>query len=207
MVLSHILYRYLHETRPGVRIDVLAPAWSAPLLARMPEVHAALEMPLGHGDLGLLARRRIGRELAQVNYSQAIVLPNSFKSALVPLFAGIPVRTGWRGEWRFGLLNDLRRLDETVLPQMAQRFLALGLTRGATLPEHLLPPVLRADAQQGERVAREHRLDSQQSILALCPGAEFGSAYDDDTPLSLRPSTAFNPASGICTQSGRLLIS
>jgi heptosyltransferase-2 len=176
MVLSQVLYRYLHDTRPGVRIDVLAPAWSAPLLARMPEIHTAIDMPLDHGEVGLRTRRRIGRELAQVKYDQAIVLPNSFKSALVPFFAGITLRTGWRGEWRYGVLNDLRRLNETALPQMAQRFLALGLERGAALPEQIFPPVLHADAQHGEQVAREHGLDPQHSILALCPGAEFGPA-------------------------------
>lgn len=176
MVLSQVLYRHLCDSRPGVRIDVLAPAWSAPLLARMPQIHAVHEMPLGHGELGLRERRRIGHELSQLNYSQAIVLPNSFKSALVPFHAGIPHRTGWRGELRYGLLNDLRRLDEAALPQMAQRFLALGLEPGATLPEQLLRPVLQADRQQGERVALGYGLNPKQNLLALCPGAEFGPA-------------------------------
>ena len=111
MVMSQVLYSRLQETRPGVTIDVLAPAWSEPLLARMPQVRRAIAMPLGHGELGLGQRWRLGRKLRFQQYSQAILLPNSFKSALVPWFAGIARRTGWRGEMRYGLLNDMRLLD------------------------------------------------------------------------------------------------
>ena len=176
MVLSQVLYRHLHETRPGVLIDVLAPAWSGPLLARMPQVNRVIEMPLGHGDIGMRRRWQLGRELSQCGYDQAIVLPNSFKSALVPWFAGIPRRTGWRGELRYGLLNDLRVLDQQALPQMAQRFLALGLAPAAVLPEQYRPPALQSDRQRGERIAQQHGLDTKQHLLALCPGAEFGPA-------------------------------
>ena len=130
MVMSQVLYIYLQQSRPGVAIDVLAPAWSQPLLERMPEVRGAITMPLGHGELGLGRRWRLGRGLRARGYDQALLLPNSFKSALVPLFAGIPRRTGWRGEQRYGLVNDLRVLDEEALPLMVQRFVALGQAPG-----------------------------------------------------------------------------
>ncbi|CAM5231065.1 hypothetical protein SSTU70S_02741 [Stutzerimonas stutzeri] len=66
--------------------------------------------------------------------SQAILLPNSLKSALVPFFAGIPKRTGWRGEMRFGLLNDIRKLDKQRYPLMIERFMALAFEPDAELP-------------------------------------------------------------------------
>ena len=116
MVMSQVLYAYLQSSRPGVVIDVLAPPWSEPLLHRMPEVRAAIPMPLGHGELGLGRRWRLGRDLRSRHYDQALLLPNSLKSALVPLFAGIPLRTGWRGESRIGVLNDRRRLDPKRYP-------------------------------------------------------------------------------------------
>ncbi|MGH1448266.1 MAG: lipopolysaccharide heptosyltransferase II, partial [Pseudomonadaceae bacterium] len=112
MVMAQTLFTCLRAQHgPDCQIDVLAPEWSRPILERMPEVRQALSFPLGHGALELATRRRIGKELAG-NYDQAIVLPNSLKSALVPFFAGIPLRTGWRGEMRYGLLNDLRLLDK-----------------------------------------------------------------------------------------------
>lgn len=175
MVMSQALYRHLAASGAGA-IDVLAPAWSAPLLARMPEVRRAIEMPLGHGRFGFLERRRIGRALSSEAYGRAIVLPNSWKSALVPFFAGIARRTGWRGEFRHGLLNDLRYLDENALPLMVQRFLALGCDTDEALPAPLPLPCLQSDEQRARRRAAEFGVAAGGPLLALCPGAEFGPA-------------------------------
>lgn len=176
MVMSQVLYIYLQQTRPGVAIDVLAPAWTEPLLQRMPEVRSAIPMPLGHGELGLGRRWRLGRQLRSRKYDQALLLPNSLKSALVPFFAGIPRRTGWRGEQRYGLLNDLRQLDEQALPLMAQRFLALGQTAGDALPDTLPAPRLVVEETRAGLLLEHFHLAPDRPLLALCPGAEFGSA-------------------------------
>lgn len=176
MVMSQVLYSRLQETRPGVTIDVLAPAWSEPLLARMPQVRRAITMPLGHGELGLAQRWRLGRKLRSQQYSQAILLPNSFKSALVPWFAGIARRTGWRGEMRYGLLNDMRLLDEQALPLMVQRFAALGQEVNEPLPDRLRAPRLVVDTDQARRCRHAMGLAADLPLLALCPGAEFGGA-------------------------------
>jgi heptosyltransferase-2 len=162
--------------RPGVQIDVLAPAWSGPLLARMPEVRRAIALPAGHGEVALGRRWRVARELRAGRYDQAILLPNSLKSALVPFFAGIPRRTGWRGEMRYGLLNDLRLLDEAALPSMAERFAALALAPGAPLPEQLPAPRLAVAPAAARRSAERFGIDPRRPLLALCPGAEFGAA-------------------------------
>ncbi|PLW70833.1 lipopolysaccharide heptosyltransferase II [Pseudohalioglobus lutimaris] len=176
MVMSQVLYRLLQQTRPGVIIDVLAPAWSGPILARMPEVNSALTKPIGHGEPALGRRWKIGRALRAEGYSQAILLPNSFKSALIPFFAGIPRRTGWRGEMRYGLLNDLRNLDAQALPLMVQQFAALGLDESAALPTELPAPRLIVDAGQALLCQQQFGLATDRPLLALCPGAEFGSA-------------------------------
>ena len=102
MVMSQGLFQLLKQDNPASNIDVLAPAWSLPILERMPEVRSGIEMPVGHGELGLGKRLALGQSL-RGRYQRAIILPNSLKSALVPAFAQIPVRTGWRGEMRFGL--------------------------------------------------------------------------------------------------------
>ena len=125
MVMAQTLFQCLRQRHPGCSIDVLAPEWSRPILERMPEVRVALSFPLGHGVLDVAARRRIGKSLTG-QYDQAILLPNSLKSALVPFFAGIPLRTGWKGELRYGLLNDIRTLDKDRYPLMIERFMALA---------------------------------------------------------------------------------
>jgi heptosyltransferase-2 len=176
MVMSQGLYIYLRQSRPGVIIDVLAPPWSGPILERMPQVRRAIGMPLGHGELGLATRWRLGRELRAEHYDQAILLPNSLKSALVPFFARIPRRTGWRGEMRYGLLSDLRRLDEALLPLMVQRFIALGMDTNTRLPRELPEPCLAVDPDVALGAGQRLGLSSGRPILALCPGAEFGTA-------------------------------
>src|SRR5262245_38102498 len=133
MVMPQVLFKLLHARHAGLALDVLAPRWTFALLERMPEVRRAIESPFEHGDLKLGERRRVGRGLAAEGYDQAIVLPKTFKSALVPFFAGIPLRTGYIGELRHWVLNETRKLDEQRLPQMAQRYAALGLPRGEPL--------------------------------------------------------------------------
>lgn len=176
MVMAQSLFISLRQRFPDVPIDVLAPAWSRPILERMPEVDAAIVMPVGHGRLDLGRRWRLGQALAKKQYKAAYVLPNSFKSALIPLFAGIPQRVGWRGEMRFGLLNDIRLLDTARYPLMVQRFVALAYPDHATLPAALPRPRLQVDAAGVAELLANKGLSLDRPVLALCPGAEFGPA-------------------------------
>lgn len=174
-VLAQPLFRLLHDKHTGAALDVLAPAWTLPLLARMPEVRQAILNPFAHGELKLGARRRLGRELASAGYDQAIVLPNSFKSALVPCFAGIPRRTGFRGELRWGLLNDVRALDERALPRLVERYAALAGAESEPAPA--LPQVgLKVDETARLATLAKLRLAPHGPVAALCPGAEYGPA-------------------------------
>ena len=176
MVMAQSLFKALRTASAGTAIDVLAPDWSLPLLARMPEVRAGIAMPLGHGRLGLLARWRLGRSL-RGRYQRAIVLPNSWKSAIVPFAAGIPLRTGWRGEMRYGLLNDIRRLDRQRLAMTVQRFFALSMAAGSA-PTEIQPPRLEVRATDVEAAmqALDVQKNTDRKVLAMCPGAEYGPA-------------------------------
>ncbi|MEN4040343.1 ADP-heptose--LPS heptosyltransferase RfaF [Serratia marcescens] len=181
MMMSQSLYRTLKAEYPSAEIDVMAPAWCRPLLTRMPEVNQALAMPLGHGALGLGERRRLGRALRANRYDRAYVLPNSFKSALVPFFADIPQRTGWRGEMRYGLLNDVRVLDKAAFPLMVQRYVALAYDKGRVqraddLPQPLLWPQLRVSDEEIAETTSAFNLTDSRPIVGFCPGAEFGPA-------------------------------
>lgn len=175
MVMAQTLFVCLKRQHPDCQIDVLAPEWSRPLLERMPEVREALSFPLGHGAFELATRRRIGQQL-RGRYDQAILLPNSLKSALVPYFAGIPKRTGWRGEMRFGLLNDIRTLDKARYPLMIERFMALAYPPGAELPKPYPKPRLAIDPASRDTALERFGLSLDRPVLALCPGAEFGEA-------------------------------
>jgi heptosyltransferase-2 len=166
----------IKEQQPNCQIDVLAPQWSFPLLERMPEVTDAIEMPLTHGQFGWGLRKTIGKQLQARHYDQAILLPNSWKSALIPFFAKIPLRTGFLGEMRRGLLNDVRTLDKQRLSMTVQRFVALGLTKNAPIPEQFPIPKLTIQQDTQIVVASKFAVTVNDKILALCPGAEYGPA-------------------------------
>lgn len=177
MVMAQSLFKVFMARSPGSTIDVLAPGWTLPLLKYMPEVRDGIQMPLGHGDLKLKVRHRLGVSLRKRHYNQAIVLPNSFKSALVPFWARIPRRTGYAAEMRQCLLNDARRLDSQRLPMTVQRFVALALPDSEALPDPVPRPRLSATISSGTAAARRLGLACDgQPVLALCPGAEFGPA-------------------------------
>lgn len=175
MVMAQSLFQLLKKRNPGGVIDVLAPAWSRPLLERMPEVRRAIDIPVGHGELKLGTRWKLGRSLKD-QYDQAIVLPNSLKSALLPLFAGIETRTGWRGEMRFGFINDIRLLDVKRYPLMVQRFNALAFPDDFRKPVPAPFPALTIDQEGLPGVLEKFGLKIEIPVLALCPGAEFGES-------------------------------
>ena len=175
-ILAQPLFMRLHQRQPGLQLDVLAPAWTRQLYGRMNEVRRVIDNPFAHGELKLLERWRLGRRLAAGAYDQAIVLPNSWKSALVPFFAGVPVRTGFLGEARWGLVNRVQRVDETATPQLAQRYLQLAGHPGEPPQQALPQPHLSSTPEQQASARGALGLPENLAPIVFCPGAEFGPA-------------------------------
>ena len=149
------------------RIDVLAPPWVAPVLKRMAEVDEVIQADLNHGRLQIGARWRLGRRLKARGYDEAIVLPNSWKSALTPFFASIPVRSGYVGEARYGLLNRTYRNGSDA--SMAAHYARLS---GSADP--LSSPKLRISQEEIAAARKKFALPGRYAVL--CPGAEYGPA-------------------------------
>lgn len=191
MVMAQSLFKILKQQNPTCTIDVIAPGWSVPVLERMPEVRRGIPLHIGHGEFNLKTRYRLGKELRN-QYQRAIVLPRSLKAALVPFFAKIPVRTGFLGEMRYGILNDIREFNKEHLNQTVKRFTALGLDldvdlnisttqpkiqQSATLqaiPIHF--PALDIDKDAQTQVLKKLQLSTTQPAISLFPGAEYGPA-------------------------------
>ena len=171
-ILAQPLLALLKRNNPATRIEVLAADWSAPLLARMAEIDAVIVNPFRHGEFGFGARRALGRRLAGADYSQAYVLPNSWKSALVPFFAGIAQRIGYQGEARYLLLNERHQLDDVRHPRLVQRYAALA----GPLPASLPPPRLNSTREQQQAVRLALNLPLDATPIIFCPGAEYGPA-------------------------------
>ena len=174
MVMAQTLFVCLKQRHPDCQIDVLAPVEPADSRTHARSAPGA--------ELSGRARRARHGDPAQGCAEPARSVPAGdpaaqlLKSALVPFFAGIPKRTGWRGEMRFGLLNDMRKLDKQRYPLMIERFMALAFEPGAELPKPYPNPSLRIDTATRDAALARFGLSLDRPVLALCPGAEFGES-------------------------------
>jgi heptosyltransferase-2 len=175
-ILAQPLFARMHARHPDLILDAFAPVWAAPVLSRMREIRRVIPNPFAHGEFNLAGRWRAGRALAREGYDAAIVLPNSWKSALLPFFAGIPERIGFKGEARHGLLNRIHRLDEAALPQLAQRYALLAEDLGTAAPAPLASPHLETNTDSVRATLAALGLDAAKEPVAFCPGAEYGPA-------------------------------
>ncbi len=172
-VLAQPLFRRLHEQNKNLILDVLAPAWTLAVLQYMPEVHETICNPFGHGEFKFWERWRFAKILRERCYDEAIVLPNSWKSALMPFLARIPKRTGYIGEMRWGLINRRHHLNKVALPLMVQRFNALAGSAGSSPVDH---PKLNLPEEERLALIKKFNQSSAKPIAALCVGAEYGPA-------------------------------
>lgn len=166
MVMAQCLFTALRQRFPYAAIDVMAPGFTRPLIARMPEIRDFIEDPFPRGRIGFGERRGFGRQL-RGRYTDAYVMQGNWKSALIPFFAAIPSRTGYLKELRYGLLNNILPLDKTDKRKTAQMYFAMA--GGGTYQN----PKLSIDRNNQARLLAEHGL-KQNSYIALMPGAEFG---------------------------------
>lgn len=176
-VMTQVLLKQLKIQAPDSQIDILAPEWTFAIFSRMPEVRTCIPAPFLHGEFNFIGRFRLAKTMRARQYDQAIVLPNSWKSALLPFLARIPKRTGWLGECRYGLLNDVRRLNAKQYPRMIDRFAALAFPENHLLPVLSVPKleVLESELQSSLALFQISKIGNKKR-LALCPGAEFGGA-------------------------------
>ncbi|MDQ2916512.1 MAG: lipopolysaccharide heptosyltransferase II [Pseudomonadota bacterium] len=174
-ILSEPLIAQLRRSGVEQPIDVIVPPWCGPVYARMRGVGRIIDNPAAHRQVALRARRALGRSLRENRYTHAYVLPNTWKSALVPFFADIRNRIGYVGEARFGLLTEARKLDLKALPQLVARYAALATAAGAII-DATPAPQLVPNAENLRAAMHALRLSNARPVAILCPGAEFGPA-------------------------------
>jgi heptosyltransferase-2 len=170
-VRCHSVIKLLKARYPNRPIDVLTTTLCAPLLNYMPGVRKGIVCDLPRKRLALAQHRALAQRFAAENYGSVLVMPRTWKSALAPFLAGIPERTGFAGEARFGLLNDIR-YGEKKLPRMIDRCGALTLPRGAAIPEDWPKPQLNVPATDAIAWRERRGLpDDGRPVIAFAPGA------------------------------------
>ena len=170
-VRCHSVVRLLKSRMPHRPVDVLTTSLCAPLIDYMDGIRKGVVADLPHGQMALAARQALAKRLRQEGYGTAIVASRSWKAALAPFLAGIPVRTGFFGEMRLGLLNDIR-FGEKKLPRMIERSAALALPKGVPLPAHFPLPELRVPAGEVSGFLQRRGINAEAGrAVAMAPGS------------------------------------
>jgi heptosyltransferase-2 len=180
-VMSEPLLANLKAQYPNSKIDVLATPWVAPIYRACSQVHEVIEAKLEHKHLQWQLRKQLAKQIQSRAYQACFVLPNSFKSALIPWLANIPFRIGYRGEFRFGLINiALSNPSKVNRPPMVEHYLALGNLLKDAAGSTTLDPIpklhLSSDAKQSVENKLASALIDAHSLFVFCPGAEYGSS-------------------------------
>ena len=170
-VRCHSVVKLLRAQVPGRPVDIVSSTLCAPLADYMPGVRRAIVADLPRRRLGIALQHELADQLREGHYGQALVMSRKWKAALAPWLAGIPLRTGFAGEARFGLLNDMR-WGERKLPRMIDQMGALALPKDAALPPDWPLPELKVPPQDVERWRAQRGLAHERKpIVTLSPGA------------------------------------
>ena len=170
-VRCHTVVRLLNRRFPGQPVDVLSTQMVSPLADYMPGVRKAIVADLPRKRLAFGEHQALAERLKAEGYGHALVMPRTWKSALAPFLAGIGQRTGFVGEARVGLLNDLR-WGERALPRMIDRCAALAMPSGESAPAELPHPQLEVPASEvASWRQRNGNAGDHRPAVALGPGA------------------------------------
>src|ERR1700732_251817 len=168
-VRGHTVVRVLRERWPNRPVDMLTTSLCAPLIDYMPGIRSGLVWDLPRSRLALAQQWELAKRLRAGNYSTALVMPRTWKSAIAPALAGIPERVGFVGEARFGLINHWR-WGEKALPRFIDKNAALALPEGSPLPPHWPVPQLSVPAEEVSRWRQAGGLGASRAV-ALAPGS------------------------------------
>lgn len=167
----HSVVKLLREQAPDRPVDMVSSTLCAPLADYMPGLRRAIVVDMPRRRLGVAQQRELTEKLRAGHYGQALVMSRKWKAALAPWLAGIPVRIGFAGEARFGLLNDMR-WGERALPRMIDQMGALALPANAALPDKWPLPELRVPEADAAQWRTQRGLAAETGpIVTLSPGA------------------------------------
>ncbi len=170
-VRCHSVVKLLRSEAPERPVDIVSSTLCAPLADYMPGIRQAIVIDLPRRRLGVALQRQLADRLRGNNYAQALVMSRKWKAALAPFMAGIALRSGFAGEFRFGLLNDVR-WGERKLPRMIDQMGALALPKGARLPSEWPLPELKVPPDEVARWRATRGLAADaRPIVTLSPGA------------------------------------
>lgn len=175
MVMAQVLYKAIKAHSNSAQIHVVAPAWSRPLLERMPEITKVHGLNVAHGEFGFKKRYQLGMSLRAESFAEALILPRSYKAALVPMLAKIPKRVGELGESRYGLINHVLSSNKSKKIPTACNYLRFAnINADITRIKKQFAPELSVDRENQAKVIEKLAIPQDSPLVACMVGAEYG---------------------------------
>jgi heptosyltransferase-2 len=175
-VMSLPAIRAVRGAFPGAHLAVLARPWVADLYAR----ERCIDQIIPYPAKTFAERRAFARSMRAARYDAAILLPNSFDSALTMWMARIPERIGYNRDARGMLLTRAIPVPEPGEIPRHERFYYLELLRRAGIMEKFPPAEpIELDGIAAAREAGAARLAAlgiAQPAIGISPGAAYGNA-------------------------------
>jgi len=145
----------------------------APMFAMVPGVDEVITLPGGGGLRAFTGWREDVRALGAGRFDTAVLLPNSFATALIASRSNIRERWGYSADARAGLLTRAIARPRSALHQRAYYqtlTTALGIEAG--------PPyaTISPDRAKARQLLRDIGLDLDEPFVVLAPGAAYGGA-------------------------------
>ncbi|WMY97319.1 MAG: lipopolysaccharide heptosyltransferase II [Arsenophonus sp.] len=177
-MMSQSFYRTFKKNNPNSEIHVITIPYCAELLNYFPEINKIIIVNLKHGKLEITKRYKIGKLLRNNIYNQAFILPNSFKSAIIPMFAKISIRTGWIGEMRYGILNDIRTYKKKFTFKTAEKYGTLAYKKktincAEDIPKPILWPSIKIK-KSNKKIKEKFKIFTKKNIIGFCPHSASG---------------------------------
>lgn len=166
------------EHFPHAEITILANKMVSQLFALHPGIDNVITFERQGKHHGVAGRLRLAAELRKHAFDLAVILPNSFDSALVPWLAGIPDRIGKCSDGRTLLLSGRYNAAKGSPPcHEVEYYLNLmrhfGITGSCTQP-HLF--ISTEEEDMASSLLAERGIQANDFILGINPGASYGSA-------------------------------
>jgi heptosyltransferase II len=175
-VMSLPAIRAIRGVFPDAHLAVVARPWVADLYARERSIDRIVPYPAKT----IPEIREFARCLQSARFDAAILLPNSFDSALTMWMAGIPERIGYKRDARGMLLTRAIPVPGPGDIPRHERFYYLELLRRAGMLEKF--PDTEPIELDGIAAAREAgasklaALGIAQPVIGISPGAAYGNA-------------------------------
>ena len=170
----------LRDRFPGAHLAVQAMPWVADLYARETFLDQVLPYTARRGASDWMGKWRAGRQLRAGRFDCAILLANSFDSALGAWLAGIPRRIGYQRDGRGWLLTDaIPPVRPGEIPRHECFYYLELLRRSGILSGLPEGGSIQLEGAAQARVAGERRFAEMGiagPVIGVSPGAAYGSA-------------------------------